>query len=348
LIICITSPGRGIIRNGFGTTISMDRQIPTGRAGGMARGRSRDLQHPMFGRQTLTAGRTAWGWPRQLIVGAAQYIPRQLANPQGYDGPGEARRANTRERFFSRPPLPWHRSSVWSRRSAPCLDKLTPSRRARSAKPSRVQQLEQPRASAWRHGTRNFAPSPCRFAGSWWIPSIPPRGSDNQLRAVIRSWSSRWQKLARRAGLADQHGCDGAGESQYQDTSGRDGNHVDWPMMADEIDVPWAAFVPVCVKVHGSTLLVSIGGPAFNRQLPKQFLGQLPIAASPRGPRDSAAYCSWPVSPPTLRVIRGTLIACRELLLFPRSADIADRVRQARKVPTADVAHSNLPLLARR
>ena len=106
LIICITSPGRGIIRNGFGTTISMDRQIPTGRAGGMARGRSRDLQHPMFGRQTLTAGRTAWGWPRQLIVGAAQYIPRQLANPQGYDGPGEARRANTRERFFSRPPLP--------------------------------------------------------------------------------------------------------------------------------------------------------------------------------------------------------------------------------------------------
>jgi hypothetical protein len=30
-----------------------------------------------------------------------------------------------------------------------------------------------------------------------------------------------------RAGLADQHGCDGAGESQYQDTSGRDGDHVD-------------------------------------------------------------------------------------------------------------------------
>jgi hypothetical protein len=42
---------RGIIRDGSAaTTISMDRQIPSRRPGRMARRRSHDLQHPMFGR----------------------------------------------------------------------------------------------------------------------------------------------------------------------------------------------------------------------------------------------------------------------------------------------------------
>src|ERR1700686_3611326 len=34
-----------------------------------------------------------------------------------------------------------------------------------------------------------------------------------------------------------------------------------------------------------AALLVSVGGPSFNRQLPKQFPGRLPIAASPARPR---------------------------------------------------------------
>src|SRR6266403_1675594 len=34
-----------------------------------------------------------------------------------------------------------------------------------------------------------------------------------------------------------------------------------------------------------AALLVSVGGPSFNRQLPKQFPGRLPIAASPTRPR---------------------------------------------------------------
>jgi len=41
---------RGIIREGFAATRNLDRQIPTRRPGRMAGRRSRDLQHPMFGR----------------------------------------------------------------------------------------------------------------------------------------------------------------------------------------------------------------------------------------------------------------------------------------------------------
>ena len=54
---------RGIIRNDFAAT-SMDRQIPSRRPGGMDRRRSRDLQHPMFGRQLRsTHGRCPVGHP---------------------------------------------------------------------------------------------------------------------------------------------------------------------------------------------------------------------------------------------------------------------------------------------
>jgi hypothetical protein len=42
--------GRGIIRDGFAATISIDRQIPPGQSGRMDRRWSRNLQHPMFWR----------------------------------------------------------------------------------------------------------------------------------------------------------------------------------------------------------------------------------------------------------------------------------------------------------
>jgi hypothetical protein len=42
--------GCGIIRDGFATTRTVDRQFPAWHPGKMARRRSRDLQHPMFGR----------------------------------------------------------------------------------------------------------------------------------------------------------------------------------------------------------------------------------------------------------------------------------------------------------
>jgi hypothetical protein len=56
---------RGIIRDGFAaTTVSMDRQIPTWRPGGMARRRPRNLQHPMFRRQMRSRhGRCPVGHP---------------------------------------------------------------------------------------------------------------------------------------------------------------------------------------------------------------------------------------------------------------------------------------------
>ena len=60
-----TAIDRGIIRDGFAaTTVSMDRQIPTWRPGGMDRRRPCDLQHPMFRRQMRSPhGRRPVGHP---------------------------------------------------------------------------------------------------------------------------------------------------------------------------------------------------------------------------------------------------------------------------------------------
>jgi hypothetical protein len=52
------------------------------------------------------------------------------------------------------------------------------------------------------------------------------------------------------------------------------------PASTDQVEMSGAAFVPVCVKVHGSSPPRKRWGPSFNRQLPKQFPGRLPIAAS--------------------------------------------------------------------
>lgn len=57
--------GRGIICDGFAATaVSTDKQIPTWRPGRMARRRSRNLQHPVLGRQMRsTHGRYPVGHP---------------------------------------------------------------------------------------------------------------------------------------------------------------------------------------------------------------------------------------------------------------------------------------------
>src|SRR6476660_5205330 len=52
------------------------------------------------------------------------------------------------------------------------------------------------------------------------------------------------------------------------------------PASTDQVEMSGAAFVPVCVKVHGSSPPRKRWGPSFNRQLPKQFPGRLLIAAS--------------------------------------------------------------------
>src|SRR3984893_9289621 len=48
-----------------------------------------------------------------------------------------------------------------------------------------------------------------------------------------------------------------------------------------------------------AALLVSVGGPSFNRQLPKQFPGRLPIAASPTRPRARGGLKRVNALPPT-------------------------------------------------
>src|ERR1700720_4749140 len=48
-----------------------------------------------------------------------------------------------------------------------------------------------------------------------------------------------------------------------------------------------------------TALLVSVGGPSFNRQLPKQFPGRLPIAASPTRPRARGGLKRVNALPPT-------------------------------------------------
>src|SRR5256885_7964770 len=73
------------------------------------------------------------------------------------------------------------------------------------------------------------------------------------------------------------------------------------PVSTDQVEMSGAAFVPVCVKVHGSSPPLSVGGPSFNRQLPKQFPGRLPIAASPTRPRARGGLKRVTPSPPSRR-----------------------------------------------
>src|SRR5258706_13198780 len=42
------------------------------------------------------------------------------------------------------------------------------------------------------------------------------------------------------------------------------------PASTDQVEVSGAAFVPVCMKVHGQPSSYRLG-PSFNRQFPKQF-----------------------------------------------------------------------------
>src|SRR5947208_14546845 len=88
------------------------------------------------------------------------------------------------------------------------------------------------------------------------------------------------------------------------------------PASTDQVEMPGAAFVPVCVKVHDSPPRKR-WGTSFNRQLPKQFLGRLPIAASPRRPRAGGGLLLLTGIPDLLRVIRVVLTMVRPLPVYP-------------------------------
>src|SRR5438105_2678929 len=78
-------------------------------------------------------------------------------------------------------------------------------------------------------------------------------------------------------------------------------------------------------------------GTSFNRQLPKQFLGRLPIAASPR-PRARGGLLlltgipDLPVAGHSRRSDRGPAASGP-----PRSTDILSARRHVSKVPTRDM-----------